>query len=279
MKYGIDRSGLAAAALALLMMAAASGAAQDLDEAATRRAQQSGPAGPVPRAPDGKPDLNGYWNTTAQITNMLEEHPAGYAIRAYHSVIVDTPDKKLPYQPWALKERNWRRQAEQSHFDPEGHCFLSGVPRQMYVMPYQVIQLPDSITILYEYIHAVRMIPLNLKRHVPDKIRLWEGSSLGRWEGDTLVIETTNNNGKLWLELSGDFLSDAAVVTERLTMTDSNTITYRAMINDPKVYTRPWTMEFPITRLTAKDMEILESACHEDNRDKDRLRNVGNLKK
>jgi hypothetical protein len=270
---------VAIGAAIMLLSASFPAAAQDLDEAATRRAQQSAPAGPVPHRPDGKPDFSGFWNTNAQITNMLEEHPAGYAIRAYPSVIVDTPDKKLPYQAWALKERNWRRQAEQSHFDPEGHCFLSGTPRQMYVMPYQFIQTADYVTILYEYIHAVRLIPLTLKTHVPDKIRLWEGSSLGHWEGDTLVIETTNNNGKLWLELSGDFLSDAAVVTERFTMKDSNTINYRATINDPKVYTRQWTMEFQITRLTAKDMEILESACHEDNRDKERLANVGNVKK
>jgi hypothetical protein len=92
-----------------------------------------------------------------------------------------------------------------------------------------------------------------------------QGDSVGRWDGDALVVETTNNSGKNWLGQYGDFISDAAKVTERFTMADADTITYRATIEDPKVFTRPWTIAFQLGRNA--DTDMLEAACWEDNRD------------
>jgi len=102
-------------------------------------------------------------------------------------------------------------------------------------------------------------------------MRLWQGDSIGKWEGDTLVIETTNLNGKPWLNEVGEILSHAARVVERLTPLDADTIHYEATVSDPLVYTRPWTISFPINR--QKD-ELLEVACHEDNQDLQHLKDI-----
>src|SRR4029450_10663993 len=104
------------------------------------------------------------------------------------------------------------------------------------------------VVILFEYIHAYRIIPTDGRRHLTPAIRKWEGDSVGHWDGDSLVVDTTNNNGKTWFELSGNFMSNAAHQVERLTMSDSNTIKYEVRIEDPKVFTRPFTIAFPLTR-------------------------------
>jgi hypothetical protein len=116
-----------------------------------------------------------------------------------------------------------------------------------------------------------RQIPLDGRPHIPDSIRLWQGDSVGRWEGDTLVVETTNLNGKPWLNEVGDVLSHAAHVVEQFTPVDRDRIVYRATVTDPIVYSRPWTIELPLER---EDEELLEVACHEDNGDLEHLKDV-----
>jgi hypothetical protein len=282
MTKGITSSLLAiVAVLALVCLAAPPAFAQgrggagrsgDSDVAAGGSALKGGP---VARTPDGKPDLTGFWNADTRGAfppNNLEEHPPSFLRPGGRSAVVDPPDGTIPYHAWAVKERDWRRRPQNSWLDPEGHCFLSGTPRQMYVMPYQIIQTKDAVVILYEYIHAVRIIHLDDRKHLTDKIRLWQGDSIGHWEGNTLVVDTTNNNGKTWFDLSGNLRSSAAVVVERLTPVDSDTIRYTATITDPMVFTRPWTMGFDIARLG--ETEVLESACHEDERDQEHLRAV-----
>jgi hypothetical protein len=268
---------MAAALAALLFQVAAPAAAQN-ENSVSGTEFARGKAGPPPRTPDGKPDFQGYWQSGANINgqapnNNVETHPPSFLRSGGKSIILDPPDGKLPYQDWALKERDIRRLPQNSYDDPEGHCFPSGVPRQMYIMPYQILEPPGHIVMLYEYIHARRVIPFN-KPHLTSKIRSWEGDSVAHWDGDVLVVDTTNNNGKTWLELSGNFTSDAAHQVERFTMVDANTITYRVTVDDPKVFTRPWTAGFPIYRIQQKGMELLESACHEDNRDLEHLRAV-----
>jgi hypothetical protein len=155
--------------------------------------------------------------------------------------------------------------------DPTAHCFVAGVPRSMYTpSPYQILQPSGYVVILFERM-SWRVIPLDGRRHIPDNIRLWQGDSVGHWEGDTLVVETTNLNGKTWLNEVGDVVSHAETVVERFIPTDANTVIYQATVTDPLVYTRPWTIEIPLHR---KPDELLEVACHEDNQDLQHLKDV-----
>ena len=102
---------------------------------------------------------------------------------------------------------------------------------------------------LFERAHAYRIIPTDGRPHVGENITLWQGDSRGRWDGTTLVVDVTNQNAKPWLDQAGNFYSDAARVVERFTMIDRDTIHYQATIEDPNVYTRPWTIAFPIRRI------------------------------
>jgi len=136
--------------------------------------------------------------------------------------------------------------------------------------PYQVLQPPGYVVLLFERM-SWRIIPLDARPHIPDTIRLWQGDSVGRWEGDTLVVETKNFNGKAWLNEVGDVVSHAETMVERFTPVDADNIVYRATVTDPVVYTRPWTIEIPLRR---QEDEILEIACHEDNGDLQHLKEV-----
>jgi hypothetical protein len=232
--------------------------------------------GPVPRTPEGKPDMSGYWtgNSRAGIFD-IEPHTGSFAVGGGPGVIVDPPDGRVPYQPWALKERDRRAVTGIASLqDPEPHCFLSGVPRQWYVMPYQIVQTPTTFMGLHEYVHARRIIPITTRPHIPPAIRFWQGDSRGRWEGDTLVVDVTNFNGKTWFDMAGNFYSENAHIVERYTMTDANTIRYEAIVEDSSVYTRRFKMTFNIERVTEKGFEVLESACHEDNQDLEHTRRI-----
>ena len=139
----------------------------------------------------------------------------------------------------------------------------------------QILQPPGYVVMLFERM-SWRIIPLingplDGRAHIPDNIRLWQGDSAGHWEGDTLVVDTTNFNGKTWLNEVGDVVSYAEHVVERFTPTADGKITYRATVTDPIAYTKPWTIEIPLSR--AND-ELLEVACHEDNGDLQNLKNV-----
>jgi hypothetical protein len=144
----------------------------------------------------------------------------------------------------------------------------SSVARQP---PYSTLQLFDSIRsgpfgsrTKPGFLHPSRS-------HLPDNVRLWQGDSVGHWEGDTLVVETTNLNGKTWLSEVGEVLSHAETVVERFIPVNGDLITYRATVTDPLVYTRPWTIEIPLQR---QDEELIETACHEDNGDLQHLKDV-----
>lgn len=252
-------------------------AAQDQEDIGRQVRAAAPQAGPVPRTAEGKPDLSGYWQRRSPgqaPNNNIETHPPSFLRSGGRSVIVDPADGRAPYQPWALKERDWRRLPQNSYYDPEGHCFLSGVPRQLVIGMYQFLQTPESLVTLHEYIHAVRMIHLNTTTHLSSAIRLWQGDSIGHWEGDTLVVDTTNNNGKTWFELSGNFTSAAAHQVERFTMTDANTIGYEVKIDDPNVFTRPFTIAFSLGRTDPGEYGVLQEACHEDNQDLPHLKAI-----
>jgi hypothetical protein len=229
------------------------------------------PPAPVPdlrRTPDGKPDLGGFYESTARGANQGLER-RGRGGQPGQSLIVDPPDGALPMQPWAVEEKVSRNLTERGYDDATAHCFPPGVPRAMWIPEgYQIVQTPDYIVFLHERV-AWRIIPLlsgrNADRqHLPDKVRLWDGDSLGHWEGDTLVIDTANLNGKTWLDEGGEIVSYAEHVVERITPTGPDTFNYEATVTDPVVYTRPWTVAFPIRR---EKFELREAACHEEDHD------------
>ena len=237
----------------------------------------------IRRTPDGKPDLQGFYESKARGANQgLEARarggrggggrggpggsgaPAGARAGAPANTIVDPPDGKLPMQPWAVEERVSRNLAERGYDDPTAHCFPAGFPRSMYVPEgMEQVQTRDYLLFLYERT-SWRIVPLDGRPHLPDNLRLWQGDSVGHWDGDTLIIDTANFNGKTWLDEGGEIVSYAEHVVERFTPVDADTLSYEATITDPVVYTRPWTIAFPVK---LEKFELREAACHEEDHD------------
>jgi hypothetical protein len=193
------------------------------------------------------------------------------------SLVVDPPDGRVPVRPEAEEERAYdlaHVTDSYEHMSLWDRCITRGVPAGMfpagYNNAYQITQVSGYVVITYEMIHESRIIPLDGRAHVDASIRLWNGDSRGRWEGDTLVVDTTNFNGKGQISTSaaggrmrGIPQSDAAHIIERFTRMDADTILYEVSIDDPKIYTRPWKLEIPLTH--DPDYVIYEYACHEGN--------------
>jgi hypothetical protein len=214
--------------------------------------------------------MQGYWER-AFTSQDVEEHGAdGLNIQPGPSLVIDTPDHKIPYQPWALE---FRKGIVDRFISPLASCFPPGIPRDI-VAPaaHQIVQAPGYVMHLLEYSHSYRVIPTGNEEHVSGNVKLWQGNSRGHWEGNTLVVDVTNMNGLAWIDNAGNFASDALHVVERFTMIDRDTIHWEGRIEDPKVYTHPWTMVSALTRNKEPGFEIWEQACHEGNRSvKDQL--------
>jgi hypothetical protein len=223
------------------------------------------------RTTDGKPNLQGFYVPDAGGANYgLEIRAASVVTPGGRGVIIDPPDGKLPVQPWAVQEKIDRNRTERGYDDPTAHCFPAGVPRSMYVpTSFQIIQTADYIFFLHERT-SWRIVALNGGTHLPDSIRLWQGDSVGHWEGDTLVVDTTNFNGKTWLNEGGEVISYAEHVVERFTPTAPDAVSYQATVTDRVVYTRPWTIALSFKR--EDKFELTEAACHEEDRDLPRLK-------
>lgn len=224
------------------------------------------PVANLRRTPEGKPDLQGFYESVTRGANQGLERRArgGRGGPAGKDLIVDPPDGKLPMQSWAMEEKASRNLTERGYDDPTAHCFPAGVPRSMYVPEgLEIIQTPEYVVFLHERV-AWRIVPLDGRPHLPDTVRLWQGDSVGHWEGDTLVIDTANFNGKTWLNEGGEVISYAEHVVERFTPTGPDMLNYEATVTDPVVYTRPWTISFPVRR---EKFELREAACHEEDHD------------
>ena len=236
------------------------------------------------RTPDGQPDIQGYWSDAEiPLSTFISLEPSAEnegeiygAELTKGSFVVDPADGVLPYQAWARQKKDWLSEhytdpPERQHLDPNSRCLPAGVPRINYVAPYtehRILQKPGAVVIYSEWNHTVRVIPVDGRPHLDDNIRLWMGDSRGRWEGNTLVVETTNLNDKTWFDIVGAFHSDALRVVERFAIVDASTMTYEATIEDPKVFTRPWTIAFKFTRNEPGSTdagELYEYACHEGN--------------
>jgi len=168
---------------------------------------------------------------------------------------------EIPYQPWAL-ERKKENQANWLTRDPEIKCYLPGVPRATYMpYPFQIFHSDQAIFIAYEYAGATRNI--FMKDPGPPPVDSWMGQSVGRWDGDTLVVESTGFNGRAWLDRAGNFHSEALKVVERYTRTGPDHIHYEAIIDDPKVFTRPWKISMPLYRRVEPNAALMDFKCVE----------------
>jgi hypothetical protein len=200
-------------------------------------------------------------------------------------VIVDPPDRRIPYQPAAAARRTQLLRdiftpTKLEHIDPHIRAWLDGVPRNNYVPGgMQIVQRPGYVLILYESNHAYRVIPLDGRPHVSDKVKLWMGDSRGRWEGNTLVVDVTNFTDKTWIDSHGSFHSDALHVVERWTLAGADRIAYEVTLEDPKVFTRPWKMAFSVNRSREKNYEIFEDSRHEGERDAEHILQGGRREK
>jgi len=220
----------------------------------------------APRTADGHPDLNGIWQALNTANWDIQDHSTAAGTVASLGAVGAIPagqgvveGGEIPYQAWALakKKENF---AKRLTADPEIKCYLPGVPRATYMpYPFQIVQSPTAMTFVYEYAGAVRNI--YLKDPGPALADSWMGQSVAHWEGETLVVSVTDMNDRTWFDRAGNFHSDALHVVERYTPASADVLRYEATIDDPKVFTRPWKISFPLYRRQDKNAQFMEFKC------------------
>jgi hypothetical protein len=225
-----------------------------------------------PRTAEGLPDLQGVWQVMNTAAWDIQDHsgqrfpglPARFAQPSGQGVV---EGKDIPYQPWALaqKQENF---ANRATADPEAKCYLPGVPRITYMpFPFQIFQFRDRVVILYEYLHVTREIFTDGSPHLDLPVEFWMGDSRGRWEGNTLIVDVTLFTDQTWFDRAGNFHSDALHVVERYTRTGPDHMLYEVVVEDPKVFTRPWKMTMPLYRRQEMNSQLLEFECYAYARD------------
>ena len=206
---------------------------------------------PAPRSPDGHPDLSGIW-----------EHTGASHVQ---NIAADLKPGEIPYQAWAKTLVDARADGSQAGDDPPGNCLPQGVPRiNAAPSPWKIIQTPGHIAILYETFNYWRQVFLDGRELGPDFTPAWFGYSTGKWEGDTLVVDTRGFNGKAWIDQAGRPTTEALHVTERFQRKDFGHMEIQITIDDPKAYTKPWTVTEKFNFVP--NWDLLEFIC-ENNRD------------
>ena len=268
MRTGFSRAIVAAAGVVILLVFAVT---------ASRTAGQAARAGRI----DGKPNLNGIWQVTNTANWDLLAHNVKPAVAqpgvyANHPVLAApvvalgaaglvpasagvVEGNEIPYKPEAAatKRENGEHWLDR---DPEVRCYMPGIPRAMY-MPYplQITQSPGKIQMVFAYANASRTIFLEEAPKPPaDK---WMGHSVGRWEGNSLVVDVTNFNDRTWLSRAGDFHTDAMHVVERFTPITADALRYEVTVTDPNVFTRPWKMSMVLYRQLEDNATLMEFRC------------------
>ena len=224
-------------------------------------------AGQSKERPGGTPNLNGIWQAINSANWDIQEHaarpgpPQLGALLAAPAGLGVVEGNEIPYLASALDKKKQNFEKRWS-IDPEAKCYLPGVPRATYMpFPFQIVQGSDKIMIVYEYAAAVRVVHMDKVPKSP--VETWMGHSVGRWEGNTLVVDVTSFNDQTWFDRAGNFHSDALHVVERYTPMGADALQYEATIEDPKVFTRPWKMSMPLYRRLEKNAQILEFRCIE----------------
>jgi hypothetical protein len=220
------------------------------------------------RAPrlSGHPDLNGVWQAVNTANWDLLDHPAQPGTMWQTGAIGAVPagqgvvdGGQIPYKPEALQKKK-ENFAKRMTEDPEAKCYMPGIPRAAYMpYPFQIVQSQKDILFVYEYATANRLVNMGAAQKAGSDT--WMGTSNGRWEGETLVVDVTGLNGLAWFDRAGDFASDQLHVVERYTRTGPDHLQYEATIEDPSTFTRPWKISMPLYRHVEKNAQILEFKC------------------
>lgn len=224
-----------------------------------------------PRLPDGQPDVQGHWsNTIANHNNFTDPQggiigdpnprarPTGARADRAPSRVSDPPDGQVPFQPWAAAKvaefrQHFHDPVEPRYIEPLAHCAPAGVPKSFYWHGYEIRQYPGTVLFLFN--SGTRIVRLGDAPHLPAQIKLWNADSRGHWEGNTLVVDVSNLNGKALFGRSGEFASENAHIVERFIFeADGRRYNYVATIEDPTVYTRPFTVTIPAKRWTIDDI-------------------------
>ena len=228
---------------------------------------------PTPRTPDGKPDLSGLWQTirtgSGQVIVGTDLPPLLRTSQFWN--IGAGLDGDLPLQPWAFELRN-QRIADHSKDNPDAHCLPIGLTQlHNHPQPRKMIQTPSVLLILYEANGGIRQIFTD-GRSLPsnDPQPWWYGYSIGKWEGDTLVVETSGFRDDVWLDVNGAPLTNVAKMTERFRRLDYGSLEIEVTVDDPKAYTKPWTAAKIRQRLMPDD-ELIEFVCAENERSTQRF--------
>lgn len=245
------------------------GLALGISEVARQPVEGQAPDARISRTADGKPNLNGIWQAMGAAHWDLEDHQARSgpvlelgAIAAVPAGLSVVEGGQIPYQPWAAAKKkenyeNWLTR------DPEVKCYLPGIPRATYMpYPFQILQTHNNdILMAYEYASASRVVQMG--KTEPPPVDTWMGQSTGRWEADTLVVDTIGFNDQSWFDRAGNFHSEALHVVERFTARSPDTLDYEATIEDPKVFTRPWKIQMPLYRRQDRNAQLMEFKCVE----------------
>jgi hypothetical protein len=213
---------------------------------------------------DGKtPDFRGIWQARGTAYVNIEGHAGQKGIAASPSIVIDPPDGKIPYTPEALAKRQDNYRARESA-DPSLKCYQAGVPRATYLpTPLQILQSPGNFAIVYQENHAFRVFYPESRPHFA-AADFWMGDTRYRWEGDTLVADVVALTDLMWMDHAGNHHSSDVHIVERYRMTDADTIEYEARIEDPAVYSRPWTLKTQLKRVEQRGARIIEDECLDD---------------
>ena len=231
-------------------------------------------AAPAPKTADGKPDLSGIWGLSCPVGNApvgdFAGQPTVYcateiAVPRMFGNIGEATKDGVPYQPWAAELVKTTR-ANNRPNDPLSHCLPTGIVR-LHTFPLfrKVIQFPGLLVILNELNATYRQIFTDGRPLPVDPNPSWNGYSTGKWEGDTLVVQTNGFRDGLWLDTADSPLTDAARITERFRRVSYGTLQIDLTIDDPKAYTKPWTIH--VTHILAPDTELLDYICAENEKD------------
>lgn len=250
------RTALAIAAAGAWLGFAASAEAQwwlDVPDKSPHNAQgEPDLMAPAPHLPDGTADLRGIWYQDSN--------------RFTRDIAADIGADAVPYQAWAKKLADERATGAHSREDPDANCLPQGVPKIAAVpAPWKIVQTPELIVFVHEAFTLWRQVFMDGRRLADDANPTWLGYSTGRWDGDTLVIDSRGFNGKIWLDQLGKPTTDKLHVIERYRRTDYGHMTLEATIDDPGAYTKPWTVKETYHLLP--DTELLEFVCNENNQD------------
>jgi hypothetical protein len=215
------------------------------------------PVSELPRTADGRPDFSGIWQALNTASWNIEDHSAAKDVPAGQGIV---EGGEIPYLPWARGRRD-EHSRNRLTADPLAKCSQPGVPRIMYMpYPFQVVQTPAFIALLFEYGHTTRHIRLS-GVHPEGPIEWALGDSRARWEGDALVVDVVHFNDQTWFDRAGNFHSEQLHLVERFTLVDRNHIAYEVTVEDPKVFSRPWKMAMPLYRRIEPRVQILDYEC------------------